>query len=185
MRKLQLLTILIVCLVLPVGAGAVHKREHRLDILFDLLKETDTVDEAQSVEVEIWKLWTITGKSDLDSFMVTGISAMRLGNLQHALMAFDLLVDNAPEFAEAWNKRATVHYMMGNYDASMADIRRTLLLEPRHFGALSGLGMIFANTGEDEAALKAFERALGIHPHLPGANAYRESIRRKKEARRI
>ncbi|MBC8158042.1 MAG: tetratricopeptide repeat protein [Alphaproteobacteria bacterium] len=169
----------------PVNAAAMHDRGHRLDSLFELLREAPTVTEAQTIEVEIWKLWTVTGESDVDSAMFVGIAAMRRGNLQRALRVFDKLVIDAPEFAEAWNKRATVHFMLGNYDASIADITRTLLLEPRHFGALSGLGMIFAEIGREEGAIRAFESALGIHPHLPGANALRDSIKRMIASRQI
>ncbi|MBT3360070.1 MAG: tetratricopeptide repeat protein [Rhodospirillales bacterium] len=185
MRRFQILAILIACLLVPLNAGAVHEREHRLDALFDLLKEAQTVADAQTIEVEIWKLWTVTGESELDSAMYSGIAAMRRGNLQRALNLFDQLTVDAPQFAEAWNKRATIHYMLGNHDASIADIMQTLTLEPRHFAALSGLGMIFANTGREEAALRAFERALKIHPHLPGAKAFKNSIKRQIDAHRI
>lgn len=185
MRWLSVTVILIAFVMSPLNAGAVHEREHRLDSLFDLLKDAPSAAEAQTIEIEIWKLWTVTGESDLDSTMFVGITAMRRGNLQRALTLFDQLIIDAPEFAEAWNKRATIHFMLGNHEASIADITRTLLLEPRHFGALSGLGMIFADIGREKAAIRAFESALSIHPHLPGANALRDMIKRKIEARRI
>ena len=93
------------------------------------------------------------------------------GDLRTARAAFDLLVQRQPNFAEAWNKRATLLYLMGDDAGSIADIGRTLALEPRHFGALSGLGLIDARNDRPEQALRSFEAALAIHPFLPGAKA--------------
>jgi tetratricopeptide (TPR) repeat protein len=100
---------------------------------------------------------------------------------QHAraLEYFDRLVEHAPGFAEGWNKRATVYYLMENYEASVLDIERTLELEPRHFGALSGLGMIYDAIGEPAAALRSFEAAVAINPHLDGARQRIEALRRE------
>ncbi len=92
---------------------------------------------------------------------------MRQGILPSALDDFSTAVAWAPDFAEAWHKRATVHFLMGNYPASIADLRRTLALEPRHFGALAGLGLIYLKLDDERAALKALEKALEINPHLP------------------
>ena len=104
---------------------------------------------------------------------------MGAGDTRTARAAFDLLVTRAPNFAEAWNKRATLLYLLGDDDGSVADVRRTLVLEPRHFGALSGLGLINARHGRPEAALHSFEAALAIHPFLPGARANVEALRQR------
>ena len=96
-----------------------------------------------------------------------------------ALKIFDAIVRKAPGFAEGWNKRATVHYMMGNYEASLADIDRTLELEPHHFGALAGLGLVNIELERDEAALDAFERVLKVTPQSQGARHNIEIVKQR------
>jgi tetratricopeptide (TPR) repeat protein len=91
------------------------------------------------------------------------------------------MVRRSPNFAEGWNKRATVYFLLGDFDASVGDIERTLQLEPHHFGALSGLGQIYLALDREEAALKAFEAALVIDPHLVGVRAAVEGIKKKRE----
>ncbi|MEQ8394810.1 tetratricopeptide repeat protein [Thalassobaculum sp.] len=115
--------------------------------------------------------------------MARGLRAMREADHATALAAFDTAVRLAPEFAEAWNKRATVHFLRGDYTRSIADVRRTLALEPRHFGALSGLGMINLRLDRKEDALRAFEAALDLHPYLPvrfEIEALREAVAGEK-----
>ena len=99
--------------------------------------------------------------------MAVGVLSMRSGALKKALAAFDRIVAIDPNFAEGWNKRATIYYMMGRYTASVNDIQRALYLEPRHFGALSGLGLIFDAIGKGDAALMVWKQALAIHPNMP------------------
>jgi tetratricopeptide (TPR) repeat protein len=84
-----------------------------------------------------------------------------------------------PSFAEGWNKRATVYYLMGDFKASVGDIEHTLELEPRHFGALSGLGLIYMNMGKDQAALRAFRKTLEINPHLPAIRERADELAKK------
>jgi tetratricopeptide (TPR) repeat protein len=97
---------------------------------------------------------------------------MNAGQLKDARQAFNEIVEMAPGFAEGWNKRATIHYLLKDYSASVKDIAQTLRLEPKHFGALSGLGLINAALGRHQAAVKAFEQALIIHPHMRGARQH-------------
>ncbi len=111
--------------------------------------------------------------------MAQGIEAMSRGNYEAALSAFSRVVEAEPDFAEGWNKRATVYYLMGDFGASVRDVERTLTLEPRHFGALSGLGLIYLVVGEDLPALKAFEAALEVNPYLRGARKHSEELRRR------
>lgn len=185
MRTWRVLALALVVSVASLGSAAAAGRDRNLDTLFDLLKKATTTAEAQTVEGAIWNLWMQSGKPEADGLMLAGATAMEAGDLETARVAFDELVRLAPDFAEAWNKRATVHYLMGDYAASVADIERTLALEPRHFGALSGLGLIYAHLGEEAAAVRAFAAALKINPHLPGATAYIESVREKKTGRAI
>jgi tetratricopeptide (TPR) repeat protein len=96
---------------------------------------------------------------------------------------FDRVVTTLPDFAEGWNKRATVHYLNEDYTASVIDIERTLVLEPRHFGAISGMGLIFMARGDEAGALRAFEEVLKIHPHARGAKARVEELRKKLRAK--
>jgi tetratricopeptide (TPR) repeat protein len=110
--------------------------------------------------------------------MAAGMEAMAEGELAKAIEAFDVVVELDPGFAEGWNRRATAHFLAGNDEASIGDIRRVLALEPRHFGALSGLGMILARSGQPQAALRAFEAALAVNPHLVGARIQVEALRR-------
>jgi tetratricopeptide (TPR) repeat protein len=95
--------------------------------------------------------------------------------------SLDALVRRAPDFAEAWNRRATLNFLIGDYRASVDDIQATLRLEPRHFGALSGLGLIYLAIDRPEAAARSFEAALAVHPHLPGARAHVDMLKGRIE----
>lgn len=151
----------------------------RLEGLFARLKAAGSAAEAAPVEQEIWAVWGEAGDVGGDSLMARGSEALARRDHLAARDAFDELVRRAPDFAEAWNKRATLHFVAGDYRASVEDIRRTLALEPRHFGALSGLGLIYLAIDRPEAAAKSFEAALAIHPQLPGARAHVEMLRAK------
>ena len=113
--------------------------------------------------------------------MGEGVAAMQRRDYPAALRSFDSMVDLAPEFAEGWNKRATLYYLMGAYENSLDDIVRTLELEPRHFGALSGRGLILQDLGRDEEALTAFEAALDLNPQMPGARHNADALRKSLE----
>src|SRR5688572_18034849 len=139
------------------GAVRSDQRDARLDPLFARLQSTPSDQEAQAIEQRIWLIWSEAGEPDLAALMHDGVVAMAQGRLGAALERFDRMVEQAPDFAEGWNKRATVHFLMGNYQASVGDIQRTLELEPRHFGALSGLGLIYDAIERPAAALRSFE----------------------------
>ena len=115
---------------------------------------------------------------ELDEFMAKGMVAMNAGRFDIALRYFDAVIKTDPEYAEGWNKRATVHWLMDNLEESMGDIRRTLALEPRHFGAVSGMGLIFMQQGDHDGALRAFEQVLKINPKDAGAKRRVEELRR-------
>jgi len=158
-------SVLIVGATVPLSAG---QDDQRLDVLFERLQKTSDQIEARSIETTIWQIWIEAETEATNQLMTAGITAMNAGNLETALLAFNRLIEVAPNFAEAWNKRATVYYLMRAYDASVNDIAQTLKLEPRHFGALSGLGLINQAIGRTKAAIKAYEQALEVNPHLFG-----------------
>ncbi len=151
----------------------------RLDALFDELYAAPDAGEARRIEQEIWRLWIASGSETIDLLVHRGSLSMAEGAYDVALTIFNSVVELDPEFAEGWNKRATLYYLMGRFDASVADIQHTLGLEPRHFGALSGLGMIYSALDDDERALKAYRKALEVNPHLPGARAAVIRLRKK------
>ncbi|MDD9878518.1 MAG: tetratricopeptide repeat protein [Magnetovibrio sp.] len=171
-----ILTVLLVPLAPPAGADQTNTK---LDVLFRSLQSAAGPDAAQSIEARIWQIWVHYGDPEIDRRMAIGILTMGQGDLDKSLAAFDRVVEMAPNFAEGWNKRATVHYMLGNYDASVSDIQRTLALEPRHFGALSGMGLIFDAVGNGAAAVRVWERALTIHPNMTGIRERMRELKRR------
>ena len=157
--------------------AAADQTSPKLDGLFRHLQAAEGPVEAKAVEGAIWSIWTRRGEDDIDAIMAEGIIAMQQGDLRRALSMFDRVVARAPDFAEGWNKRATVHYMAGRFNASVLDIQQTLTLEPRHFGALSGMGLIYDALGNGAAALKVWEKALEINPHMAAIRARAEKLR--------
>ena len=148
--------------------------------LFDRLAAAGNPAEAAAIEAGIWEAWTLGGGAAATSLMQVGLAALAGGNLPAALGVFDAIVAQNPDFAEGWNKRATVLYMMGALDRSAEDCARVLRLEPRHFGALSGLGLIRMRQERVEEAIDAFEKALVVHPHLEAARRHLDALRRKR-----
>jgi tetratricopeptide (TPR) repeat protein len=172
----------LLCSVLALGfmtATWADQTDRRLDGLFERLRVTSSKAETEAAQQQIWQIWIESDDMLANRLMQEGIQAMVTRQHALALEYFDRLVEQAPAFAEGWNKRATVYYLMENYEASVLDIERTLELEPRHFGALSGLGMIYDAIGEPAAALRSFEAAVAINPHLDGARQRIEALRRE------
>lgn len=181
-RHLLVLAALCVAALLPPGGAVARQDDPRLDGLFARLKAAGSAAEAAPVEQEIWSVWgEAEGDAENASLMARGSEAMARRDYLAAREAFDALVRRAPDFAEAWNKRATLHFVVGDYRASVDDIQATLRLEPRHFGALSGLGLIYLAIDRPEAAARSFEAALAVHPHLPGARAHVEMLKERIE----
>lgn len=161
-------------LALGLGAGASSAGPEDLDALFARLK-APVLPEWQSVEQAIWAEWSKSGSPAMDLLLRRGREALSAGDLDAAIAHFTALTDHAPEFPEGWNARATAYFARGDYGPSLADIRMVLALEPRHFGALSGLGTILEEIGYPDKALSAWRAAQSIHPHSPGIS---EAIRR-------
>ena len=151
----------------------------RLDRLFEQLYHAPDPLAAQAVEHAIWEIWLISEDDVVNALMSEGVAAMQRRDYPTALRSFDRMVEVAPDYAEGWNKRATLYYLIGAYENSLDDIIRTLELEPRHFGALSGRGMILQDLGRSEEALTAFEAALDLNPQMPGARLSVEALRKR------
>lgn len=167
-------------LILVPSMGMAGQTDKRLDDLFARLKATSNPGEAQMAELSIWKIWAEAGDGATDTLMQLGMGAMQGGDLPGALSLFDAVTARAPDFAEGWNKRATVFFMMGAMEKSAEDVARVLALEPRHFGALSGLGLINTHLAKEDAAIAAFEQALKVNPHMPGVKANLDELRKKR-----
>jgi tetratricopeptide (TPR) repeat protein len=165
------------------GAVRADQRDTRLGPLFARLKTTASVTEAEAIERRIWRIWGECADAAAGQLMREGVIAMAERRYPVALERFDQVVEEVPDFAEGWNKRATVYYLMGNYSASVLDIRRTLELEPRHFGALSGLGLIYDAIDDPAAALRSFEAAVAINPHLETAQERIKELHRELRGR--
>lgn len=148
-----------------------------LDMLFAKLQSTTDPVAAQTLEQAIWEQWTMVPDPAQRELMLRGIAEMQQQQLQSAVATFTRLIAIAPELSEAWNKRATVYWLLGDFPASIADICETVKREPRHFGAYSGLGMIRAQMGEPARAVAAFELARKFNPHIVGIEEEIERLR--------
>src|SRR5437588_7895603 len=153
----------------PPGAlpRALHgDKTQNLDRLFEALKVAPDDESAKYVENRIWAIW-LGSTSDTANLLMTRAKTAADGqDYDLAIKLLNAVIDIKPDFVEAWNRRATVYYMKKDFSNAIADIREVLAREPRHFGALSGLGMIMQDVGDEKHALEAFRRALAVHPHL-------------------
>ena len=182
--RLILFALLLVGLA-PAATVKTDLNRERLDTLFERLKDTVFPFEAAAIEGLIWNIWTHRGVTVIDQNMTLGILTMNEEKLKSSLSHFDKVVRLDPNFAEGWNKRATVYYMMGDFDASVADIQKTLTLEPRHFGALSGLGLIYDAIDKPAAAVKVWQKALEINPHMQSIRHRIEEIQAEEKGKGI
>lgn len=148
----------------------------RLDDLFEKLAYTDDPVSIRTTENEIWQIWLEHPNADLERLMEIGTQRMNSRRYSEAMLVFTQVIENFPEYAEGWNKRATLYYMLGNFEESIADIEETLALEPRHFGALSGLGLVYLQQDELSKAKEAFEDLIRVHPNSPNAKQNLEYV---------
>jgi len=153
----------------PTREEDARQRKKVLSALLDRLATAEDARTAKTLEQAIWQLWLQSGSPTIDILTARAITLMNEGAFDKALKLLDTVIRLAPDYSEGWNKRATVLFFMGQYERSRYDISRTLALEPRHFGALSGLGLVMREINDKKAALEAFRRALKVHPFLPGA----------------
>jgi tetratricopeptide (TPR) repeat protein len=160
-------------------------RIRNLDFLFGALKAAPDADSAKQVENRIWALWLASGSDTANLLMARAKSAIDAKDLDLAIQLLDAIVKLKPEYIEGWNRRATIHYLRKEYAQAMEDIRQVLIREPRHFGAMSGLGMILQEFGEEKRALEVFRRAVEVNPHLPKIDEMIKSLAEKVEGRAI
>jgi tetratricopeptide (TPR) repeat protein len=151
-------------------------RSEQLDRLFARLIKSQDASEAQRTEQSIWSLWMTSDSPTADALLAQAMKASAANETAAALSILDRVIEVHPDYAEAWNKRATVYFLIGRYNDSLNDIDKVLELEPRHFGALSGRGMIKRQQGDLAAARAAFEEALSYNPHMDGVKRALEEI---------
>ncbi len=160
-------------------------RPSSIDELFERLQRAKTEEEAKGIADAIQRRWMRSGSDTADLLMDRALDALKAGDQPLSIELLDRVVTLQPGWAEGWNKRATVFFMMGDNTRSMADLRETLAREPRHFGALAGIGMILRTNGDDKRAYDAFKRALAINPHMPEVKTAVERLAPDYEGRDI
>src|SRR3954452_19561758 len=160
-------------------------RTRGLDFLFGALKAAPDEASAKHVEARIWALWLQTPSDTTALLMSRAKAAIDAKQADVALKLLDSVIKLRPEYVEAWNRRATIYYLQNDYTRSLADIEQVLSREPRHFGALAGLGMIMQDLGDDRRALEAFRKALAVNPHLEKVPGLVKTLTEKVEGRDI
>jgi len=176
-RKPLTMRIIAVLILLAYSlASPADQNDPALDDLFEQLAITTSDEEASNITREIWQRWTANDDPDVSQLMQIGIRALNYSTYRKALQSFDRVIEIAPEFAEGWNKRATLYYHIKEYRRSIDDIKKTLRLEPRHFGAWSGLGLVSIAQENYSGALAAFKKALSINPHIPNIRRYVQKL---------
>ncbi len=160
----MLFRILIIFLLISFSLKA-DQYDNRLEGLFNVLLATDNEIEINQIISNIWNIWNETNDQQIEADFYRGIESMRTGDLNMSISFFTRVIEKNPTFAEGWNKRATVYYMIGEFDKSMQDISETLKLEPRHFGAMDGMSLIFIKMQQFEKAIEIYDQMLKIFPY--------------------
>jgi tetratricopeptide (TPR) repeat protein len=177
MRHLKRIVAALLVVAMPALAQAA---DPDMDDLYKKLADPGNADWAIT-QADILREWSKSGSPAMDLLLKRGRDAMEAGDLEAAIEHLTALTDHAPEFAEGWNARATAYFMAGQFGPSVADIQHTLALNPHHFGALSGLGQIFEAMDRPEMALKAYQAALAVNPHLDGVKDAVDRLTRDKQ----
>lgn len=167
-----------VCVALLLSLAGTASADAPSKQLFEQLRRAPDIEHARRVESKIWQRWMQHPNEQVSAQFLRGVQLMDSGEHAAAVEQFTAVLKRAPGFPEAWNKRATAYFLLDEMAASVADIERTLSLEPRHFGALSGLGLIFLSRGDRQGALSAFEKVLQIHPFSESARLQVDRLRR-------
>jgi tetratricopeptide (TPR) repeat protein len=169
MTNMRRLWLIIAFVLAGLNSVTAQQPAQELDRLLAKLRDPATGSEVLRIEPQIWSLWMQGGSAIENDKLAIATTSMNLGAFELAEKQLNELLATSQNFPEAWNKRATLYFMMGRLNDSLADIVKTLDLEPRHFGALSGRGMIYQRQGKNAEALTAFKEALNINPNIVGA----------------
>lgn len=180
MKSLNRILLTLALLASAWSASAVaDQTDERLDLLFEQLRSGSDEQALRQTEAEIWEIWYQSGSDEVDALMLKAAELVQGGELAAAEGIYSRVIDTKPGFSEGWNRRATVRYYQRDYEGSLADIESTLRLEPRHFGAIWGLGMILGRQQEFERAIAAFERLLEIKPNSQDARPRIELLKQE------
>ena len=191
-----LIAVAMLCAVAPVKAqgkpsGDQHattdigKKEQVLSNLYQQLANAQDKQNAEFISATIQRLWLKSGSETVDILMSRAVHMVQEKELDLALEILDAVVEIAPKYTEGWNQRATVHFLKRDYEDSLGDLRRVLAIEPRHYRAVNGLGLILQELGEKSAALKAYRRALQLNPFLSETKRSIKELRRDVEGQGI
>jgi tetratricopeptide (TPR) repeat protein len=151
--------------------------------LVKALRDSDGETRA-AAESALWEIWSRSGDAEVDALYRRGIDLMDRGAAGEAIETFTLIIRKMPDFAEGWNKRATLYYLTGEFEKSLRDCDEVVKRNPLHFGALSGYGLIYQQLGEPERALDYFRRALKINPNLEGVASNVELLQKQIDEKR-
>ncbi|QPF85914.1 tetratricopeptide repeat protein [Bradyrhizobium genosp. L] len=160
-------------------------RTRGLDFLFGALKAAPDEASARHVEARIWALWLQSPSDTAALLMVRAKAAIDAQNMDVAMKLLDSVIKLRPDYTEAWNRRATLYYLKNDYVRSLEDLQQVLIREPRHFGALAGIGMIMQDMGDEKRALDAFRKALAVDPYLEKVPEMVKQLSEKVEGRDI
>jgi tetratricopeptide (TPR) repeat protein len=164
---LRSITIFLICFISKISFGFADQHDLRLNSLFVILQTPLSAVAVNKIEQQIWAHWSaFPDDQETEAMMIAGIRMLEAGQPRMSETVFSQIIKRQPNFSEAWNKRATARFLIGDHIGSLRDILNVLKLEPRHFGALCGLGMIHMRAGSLERSLKAYKAAFAIHPNL-------------------
>lgn len=175
LKRNAAVTAVALSLALPLHAD---EAQSDLDALFEALKNADAAT-SDEIEGRIWAEWSRSGSAALDLLLERGREALQEGEVDVAIEHFTALIDHAPDFAEAYNARATAYFQAGLYGPALEDIRQTIARNPRHFGAMAGLAMILDEIGETEGALEAWRAVEALNPARDGVRDAIERLERE------
>jgi len=160
--KIKIILISFFLISLPIKAD---QNDYRLEGLFEELQIENDQNKYRMLINKIWDIWLEPTDLKTERYFIVALSLMKKYQYKQSITFFSRIIDNNPDFAEAWNKRATVYYLIGDYEKSINDINQTLILEPRHFGAMDGLGLILIELKKYSYALNIYKEILKILPY--------------------